>query len=55
MDTSQSDKLFTGSIPKLYEEYLVPLIFAPSRKISQNGWRRENLRACSKSPLARVL
>ena len=29
MDTSQSGKLFTGSIPKLYEEYLVPLIFAP--------------------------
>lgn len=32
MDTSQSDKLFTGSIPKLYEEYLVPLIFAPYAK-----------------------
>lgn len=29
MDTSQADKLFAGSIPKLYEEYLVPLIFAP--------------------------
>lgn len=24
-----TDKVFTGSIPKLYEEYLVPLIFAP--------------------------
>jgi ubiquinone/menaquinone biosynthesis C-methylase UbiE len=24
-----SDKVFTGSIPKLYEEYLVPLIFQP--------------------------
>jgi hypothetical protein len=23
------DKVFTGSIPKLYEEYLVPLIFQP--------------------------
>jgi SAM-dependent methyltransferase len=23
------DKIFSGSIPKLYEEYLVPLIFAP--------------------------
>jgi len=25
----QSDKLFAGSIPKLYDDYLVPLIFAP--------------------------
>jgi SAM-dependent methyltransferase len=29
MDTSESDKVFSGSIPKLYEEYLVPLIFRP--------------------------
>jgi ubiquinone/menaquinone biosynthesis C-methylase UbiE len=26
---SNSDKVFTGSIPKLYDEYLVPLIFEP--------------------------
>ena len=26
---SASDKVFTGSIPKLYETYLVPLIFEP--------------------------
>jgi SAM-dependent methyltransferase len=26
---SESDKVFAGSIPKLYEEYLVPLIFEP--------------------------
>ena len=25
----ESDKVFAGSIPKLYDEYLVPLIFAP--------------------------
>jgi SAM-dependent methyltransferase len=25
----QTDKLFTGSIPQLYEQYLVPLIFQP--------------------------
>jgi ubiquinone/menaquinone biosynthesis C-methylase UbiE len=25
----ESDKIFAGSIPKLYEEYLVPLIFEP--------------------------
>ena len=26
---SEPDKVFAGSIPKLYEEYLVPLIFEP--------------------------
>jgi hypothetical protein len=25
---SNTDKVFAGSIPKLYDEYLVPLIFA---------------------------
>lgn len=29
MGGPDTDKIFTGSIPKLYEEYLVPLIFAP--------------------------
>lgn len=29
MSTTDADKVFTGSIPKLYEEYLVPLIFEP--------------------------
>jgi len=29
MSASDSDKIFTGSVPKLYESYLVPLIFAP--------------------------
>ena len=29
MSTSVSDKVFAGSIPKLYETYLVPLIFEP--------------------------
>ena len=27
MSTPASDKTFAGSVPKLYEEYLVPLIF----------------------------
>jgi len=27
--TSDVDKVFAGSIPRLYEQYLVPLIFAP--------------------------
>ena len=29
MSGPESDKTFAGSIPKLYEEYLVPLIFQP--------------------------
>lgn len=29
MSNPNTDKLFSGSIPKLYETYLVPLIFAP--------------------------
>ncbi|MDQ3750028.1 MAG: class I SAM-dependent methyltransferase [Acidobacteriota bacterium] len=29
MSSSDADKVFSGSIPKLYETYLVPLIFEP--------------------------
>src|SRR5882672_11328558 len=29
MASPDTDKVFTGSIPKLYETYLVPLIFEP--------------------------
>src|SRR6476620_9462523 len=29
MSSASGDKVFTGSIPKLYETYLVPLIFEP--------------------------
>ena len=29
MDSSDADKVFAGSIPKLYDTYLVPLIFEP--------------------------
>jgi len=29
MSSPDSDKIFAGSIPQLYEEYLVPLIFQP--------------------------
>jgi ubiquinone/menaquinone biosynthesis C-methylase UbiE len=29
LSDTESDKIFAGSIPKLYEEYLVPLIFEP--------------------------
>ena len=29
MTGPDSDKIFSGSIPKLYQEYLVPMIFEP--------------------------
>lgn len=29
MKSGESDKLFTGSIPRFYEQYLVPMIFQP--------------------------
>ena len=29
MSSSETDKVFSGSIPNLYETYLVPLIFEP--------------------------
>ena len=29
MSNADVDKVFSGSIPQLYEEYLVPMIFAP--------------------------
>jgi ubiquinone/menaquinone biosynthesis C-methylase UbiE len=32
MAISSSDKVFAGSIPQIYEEYLVPLIFEPYAK-----------------------
>jgi SAM-dependent methyltransferase len=48
MDTSpESDKVFAGSIPKLYEEYLVPLIFAP--------YAEDLARRLSSRTLSRVL
>jgi SAM-dependent methyltransferase len=47
LDGSSTDKVFSGSIPKLYEEYLVPLIFEPYAADLTN---RLALR-----PLARVL
>lgn len=29
LSTPDSDKTFSGSIPMVYEEYLVPMIFEP--------------------------
>jgi len=48
MSNSDTDKVFTGSIPKLYETYLVPLIFEPYAADLAN-------RLASRRSLARVL
>jgi len=48
MDPRTSDKTFAGSIPKLYESHLVPLIFEPYAVDLAN-------RLKSRRPLARVL
>ena len=45
--TSSSDSLFTGSIAKLYEEHLVPLLFEP--------YADDLARRVSARPVARVL
>ncbi len=47
MATSDTDKIFTGSIPKLYDTYLVPLIFEPYALDLANRLRSR--------PLSRVL
>ena len=47
MSGPESDKVFAGSIPKLYEEYLVPLIFQP--------YAADLASRLAQRPLARVL
>lgn len=47
MITHHSDKTFSGSIPKFYETYLVPLIFEP--------YAQDLARRVSNEPVSRVL
>ena len=47
MNSPETDKVFSGSIPKLYEEYLVPLIFEP--------YAEDLAKRLASWPLARVL
>ena len=54
MRSTDSDKIFAGSIPKLYEEYLVPLIFEPYAEDLASRLASRNSLACSKSPPAPV-
>ena len=50
MTSPDSDKVFAGSIPKLYETHLVPLIFEPYAADLGEAARLEALsRACSRS------
>ena len=43
MDSSHTDKVFAGSIPKLYDTYLVPLIFEPYAADLVNRLRSRSL------------
>lgn len=52
MSSLQSDKNFGGSIAKFYDEYIIPLIFEPTTKISQGAWLREGLTGYSRLPPA---
>jgi SAM-dependent methyltransferase len=47
MSGSGSDKVFGGSIPRIYDEYLVPLIFAP--------YADDLAARLAKRPVARIL
>jgi len=47
MPNLHSDKLFTGSIPEIYEKYLVPLIF--------EHYARDLAKRVSEKPVAKVL
>lgn len=47
MDNPSSDKIFAGSIPKLYDTYLVPLIFEP--------YAADLVKQLSSRPLSRIL
>src|SRR5215471_4936711 len=47
MNNPESDKVFSGSVPKLYETYLVPLIFEP--------YAADLAQRLASRPLARVL
>jgi SAM-dependent methyltransferase len=51
MPTPDTDKIFAGPIPKLYNDYMVPLIFEPYAADLANRLASR----CASRPLARVL
>ena len=54
MTITNTDKVFTGSIPRLYESHLVPLIFAPYAADLASAWPPAKCRVCWRSPPARA-
>jgi len=46
MSNPDNDKVFTGSIPKLYDTYLVPMIFEPYAVDLVNWLSNRRLWAC---------
>ena len=42
MNNSETDKTFAGSIPKFYEQHLVPLILSLTRRAPGAAWPRES-------------
>jgi ubiquinone/menaquinone biosynthesis C-methylase UbiE len=60
MNDRASDKVFAGSVPKLYDQYLVPLIFEPyaedlARRVSSRPCRRLLEIACGTGAATRQL
>ena len=50
---SSTDKVFAGSIPKIYDEYLVPMIFSVyADDIARARRRALSLGCCSRSQQA---
>lgn len=45
---SDGDEVFAGSVPKIYETYLVPLFLSPTPPTWTIGSARETFLACSK-------
>jgi hypothetical protein len=55
VNSADADKVFTGSIPTLYETYLVPLIFQPYAADLVGRVASRSVSRVLELPLARVL
>lgn len=54
MNNPESDKVFSGSIPKLYETYLVPMIFEPYAADLAHRLASRSSLACLRLPQERA-
>lgn len=57
---SRNDKVFTGSIPEIYDRFMVPMLFAPyaddlARRVSQKNPKRVLETAAGSGVVSRVL